>query len=100
VCERGSVADKKPIGTGRSITERAPARTRLVMLADQVRVVCGTVPVILAGLPSDHAVRTRIRVEAWGLLRTKGYLTEAELGTLSVTEATRAALQRLRGSSV
>ncbi len=45
-----------------------------------------------------NGVRTRIREDACALLLGTGYLTEAELGTLSVTEATRAALQRLRGS--
>ena len=94
------MADKKPIGTARSTTERAAARTRLAMLADQVRVAYGTVPVILAGLPSDHPFRIRIREDACALLLGKGYLTEAELGTLSVTEATLAALQRLRGSQL
>jgi hypothetical protein len=66
------------------------------MLADQVRVAYGTVPVILAGFPRDHPFRTRIPEEACVLLG-KGYLTEAELGTLSVNEATRAASQRIRG---
>ena len=94
----GNVANKRPRGTARSITERAPARTRLAMLADQVRVACGMMPVIFAGLPSDHPFRTRIREDACALLLCTGYLTEAELGTLSVTEATQAALQRLRGS--
>ncbi len=55
---------------------------------------------ILAGLPSDHTVWTRIREDACAFLLRKGYLAKAELGTLSVTEATLAALQRLRGSQL
>jgi hypothetical protein len=61
-------------------------------------VAYGTVPVILAGLPSDHRFRTWIREDACALLLGMGYLTEAESSTPSVTEATLAALQRLRGS--
>jgi hypothetical protein len=54
----------------------------MAMQADRVRVAYGTVPVILAGLPSDHPVRTRIREDVCALLLGTGYLTEAELGTL------------------
>lgn len=75
----------------------AMALRRKQAAEDQVRVAYGAVPVILAGLPIDHPVRTAIRDRARSLLVERGYLTPEELGALPVKDAIAAALRRFRG---
>ena len=54
-------------------------------------------PLILYVSPKCSLVPAQVP-QGCALLPSKCYLTEAEVSTLSVTKATRAALQCLRGS--
>ena len=77
-----------------------PTKTALQRMTeaarDRVRVAYGVVPVILEGLPADFPLRVKLREGARSLLQQQGLLTEEELDTLPLKEATTVALRRVR----
>jgi hypothetical protein len=63
---------------------------------EQVRVAYGEVPTLFEGLPVDYPLLTKIRQLASSILVAEELLTDEELRTLSLTEATRTVVQRVR----
>ena len=63
---------------------------------EQVRVAYGEVPTLFEGLPVEYPLLTKIRQLACSILVAEELLTDEELRTLSLTEATRTVVQRVR----
>jgi len=63
---------------------------------EQVRVAYGEVPTLLEGLPVDYPQLIKMRQLACSILVAEELLTEEELRTQSLTEATRTVVQRVR----
>jgi hypothetical protein len=66
-------------------------------LPDQVHRAYGDLPAYDGDRPTDEALMAESRAKARASLVDKGLLTPEEIDTLPVAEATRVALERLRG---
>ena len=62
---------------------------------EQVRVAYGEVPTLFEGLPVEYLLLIKIRQLACTILVAEDLLTDEELRTLSLTEATRTVVQRV-----
>ena len=65
-------------------------------LPDQIRRAYGDAPTVLTDLSEDDPHLATVRENARASILKQGYLTEEDLDTLPVDEATAIALQRLR----
>jgi hypothetical protein len=75
------------------------ARDLLRIVPRQVRVAYGAPPHLLRGLSAEDPLAVAARRAARASLVRRGWLTEAELDDLSMVQAERLAMERLRASS-
>jgi hypothetical protein len=96
VCRNGDSMAEKQLTKRTLLLRLRAARAMERGLPEQIRRAYGDAPGVLADLPSDDPHLAAVRDNARASLLKQRYLTEEDLDTLPVEEATDIALQRLR----